>query len=69
MSCNTDNFVVCFFNSVGFRNDSNSAIERMFLRDQIKPLLIHDDVTCRRNCTIVRGRKLVTIAEDWRGGK
>jgi hypothetical protein len=69
MSCNTNNLVIHFLNSVGFCNDSNSAIERMFLRDQIKPLLIHDNVTCRRNCTVVRGCKLAAITENGKGGK
>jgi len=65
---NTNNFVVRFLDSVSFRNNTNSSIECVFLRDQIEPLLIHNYITCRRNCTVVRGRKLLTIAKDWMGG-
>lgn len=61
---NTNNFVVPFLDSIGFRNDANSSIKCVFLRDQIEPLLIHNYITCRRNCTVVRERKLVTITEN-----
>jgi hypothetical protein len=58
-----------FLDSVSFRNDTNSSIDCVFLRDQIEPLFIHNYIMCRRNCTVVRGRKLVTIAENWMGVK
>ena len=66
---NTNTFVVHFLDFVSFRNDTNSSIECVFFRDQIEPLLIHNNNICRCNCTIVRGCKLVNIAENWMGGK
>lgn len=66
---NTNNFVVCFLDSVSFRNDANGSIECVFLRNQIEPLLIHNYITCRCNCTVIRERKLVTVVENWMGGK